>query len=247
MFEIFGPCVTVATTIAPQGDLANQSAAVNSWLAAGFNVISVNSSAEIEVLQPHFSGVEFRTATTDGRYKFGKPYMYLDNLFTAIKECDSQVCGVINSDIHLMRKDMKEVVYHEAQKYFLFGARLDVNFLGSLETGTWYRGFDYFFFHRELLNLYPPEEFCLGLPWWDYWIVLMPLATGVPVKRIVSRSVQHVIHATNYGLVPWIYLGRVLSKYFPPTFPLTPKSMGLYNAIMFYLIDENPHILQLAE
>lgn len=234
--------ITVATTIAPQGDLINQVVALDSWIAAGFNIIAVNTAEEIQYLKSFFPKIEFYPASANGRAKFGKPFIYLDQIFAALSEKGTNICGIINSDIHLACKNLKEVVARECQNAFVFGARLDVMSLDNSNDAMWYRGFDYFFFEQKLINLYPAEEFCLGLPWWDYWIVLIPLSRGITVKRVVSPAVKHIIHSARYSLEAWFYLGQVLSKYFRPAFNLTTDTIGVYNGIMFQLIDKNPKV-----
>lgn len=231
--------ITLATTIAPANDLSNQVRAVGSWQKLGFQVVSLNSREEIGVLQGAFPGVEFIAAPRDAREQFGKPYIYLDDIFAWLKSSGTSVSGIINSDIHLEAPMLLDFLSQEAEGALVFGARIDVDSLDNKAEGQWFRGFDYFFFDKTLLTIYPPEDFCLGLPWWDYWMLLLPLAHRCKVMRLESPVAYHILHPTRYGCDSWIPLGLSLSKYFAPGFPLTAETMGRYNQIMFQLLDKN--------
>ncbi len=229
--------VTVATTMAPGGDLQNQRKAINSWLRAGFEVISVNAPEEIELLKATVPEATFYPAETDGRDRFGKPYIFLHTILQALAKSEAEICGIVNSDIHLVHKGILELIKCEAQESFLFGSRVDVNSLEDIDGGLMYRGgFDYFFFNRDVLSIYPDEEFCLGLPWWDYWIVLVPIVKGIPVKRVESPTVCHLAHPIRFPVKEWYDLGFTMNKYFTPAFDLTQEAMPNYLGMMLNMI-----------
>jgi hypothetical protein len=238
--------VTIATTLAPAKELDLQRSAVTSWLDLGFEVTAVNTPEEIAALAPFFPGVKFVPATRNASEKFGRPYIYFDDLLAALAATDSKVCGIVNSDIHFTVDNLSWFISNEAQGSFVFGARMDIPSLDTFNAGTWYEGFDYFFFDRKLLSIYPPAEFCIGLPWWDYWVVVVPLASGVAVKQICSPLAYHVVHPTGYSTDSWLELGYVLAKYFTPNFPLNSDTMGVYNRLMFELINTNQAIQNIA-
>lgn len=234
--------ITLATTIAPANNIANQQKAIESWQKNGFYVISINTPEEIAILQVEFPGVEFVAALRDAREQFGKPYIYLDDIFAFMAQSGSGICGIINSDIHLIAQNLCAFMEREALGSIVFGARIDVTSLDKKDEGKWFRGYDYFFFDKQLLNDYPREDFCLGLPWWDYWMLLVPLARRQRVKRIVPPIAYHILHPTRYGGNSWIPLGFALNKYFPFDVGLTEETMGWYNYVMFEAIDQNPAV-----
>ncbi len=235
--------VIIGTTIAPQGDLANQKEALSGWMKAGFEVVAVNTSAEIEMLAAEFPGVCFSAADTDGQERFGKPYIYLHSLLQALGKQEASLYGVVNSDIHLVDNRLREFVCQQATDSFLFGSRVDVTSLADFGGGSLYRGgFDYFFFNRKLLSIYPEEEFCLGLPWWDYWIVLVPIARGIMVKRVDSPVVAHLAHSMRFSFDQWVRLGITLSKYFTPSFPIGKETMHNYLQVILHMIESNPNV-----
>lgn len=230
--------ITIATSIAPGSNIANQQQALDSWLKQGFQVISVNSPEEIDVLGPHFPNIRFVTANRDARERFGKPYIYFDDLLSALYEQGTPICGIVNSDIHLLDTRLYQFVQQEAPGALLFGARFDVDSVEDRQHGEWYRGYDYFFFDRNNIPLYPREDFCIGLPWWDYWIVLIPVLHNIPVKKLISRVAYHVRHTpANLNSNSWFPLGMTYGKYFPAPFELTEATMPRYNPLSFEVLD----------
>jgi hypothetical protein len=56
-------------------------------------------------------------------------------------------------------------------------------------------GFDYFFFGRALaVAVEPAAEFCLGMPWWDYWLPALALGSGAPASKTDAPVGFHVAH-----------------------------------------------------
>ncbi|MDF2500969.1 MAG: hypothetical protein K0Q77_1683, partial [Anaerosporomusa subterranea] len=171
--------------------------------------------------------IAFVTAQRDGRSKWGKPYVYFDDLLTYFRHSDYPICGIVNSDICLWKENLLQSVTEAAENSFLFGSRIDVDSLSSMQGNMYHAGFDYFFFDRRVLDLYPPEEFCLGLPWWDYWAALLPLIgpDKVPCKRVTTPIALHVKHPANWDIQSWLEMGNTLGKYLRPPFTLSQETM----------------------
>jgi len=207
------PAVTVATSIAPK-EIEKQQAAIGTWLDLGMRVRSVNSAEEIRLLQPHFPEVTFVAAARDSREFNGRPLIYFDDILKSLDTDGSGTCGIINSDIHL-RADggFLEFIAREARNSFVYGSRMDIE-SADHSTGTYYdNGFDFFFFDREAIGLYPPTSFAIGATWWDYWIVSVPLLRRYPVKKITSPVAFHVEHPRNWSQEEWYSLGCLFRSY----------------------------------
>jgi hypothetical protein len=158
------------TSIAPH-NIENQQLAIASWLRLGFSVSSLNTPSEIDKLKPLFGNVEFVAVQKDARADCGKPLVYLNDVVAFLRSRGTPVCGLINSDIHL-RATPESVRYllEEARNSMVLASRTDV-IASDDTTGEIYKfGFDVFLFDRAILEILPPTEFCLGQPWWDYWL-----------------------------------------------------------------------------
>ena len=193
----------VATSIAP-GNTERQQKAIQSWLDNGFTVISVNIPAEIELLEGSFPDVTFVKAERDGRDLYGRPLVFLDDVFSALAATGSPLCGIINSDIQLnVGSSIRNFISREAHGALVLGHRIDVDRPESAE-GTLYRnGFDVFFFSCDLCSYFPPSEFCLGTTWWDIWAPLAMVLKGVPVKQLITPLAYHVIHDNRWNENEW--------------------------------------------
>lgn len=219
--------ISVATSIAPRNQ-AMQQAALSTWLAAGFQVISLNPRQEIEQLQPAFPDVEFQPVHRDAGDQFQHPYIYFDDLLAALARTPAKVGGIINSDIHLLEPKLLHFITGQAEKTVLFSSRIDASSPESREGKLYTLGFDCFFFSQDVLQSFPQESFCLGLPWWDYWAALLPLQKGWSVKRLITPVAFHVAHQTAWKKELWLKLGTILAKHVPCPFPLTDDTMLNY-------------------
>lgn len=191
--------ITIATSIAPF-DLEIQHLAVSSWIDLGFKVVSVNSPEEATALRARFHQVDFQVASRDASHFAGKPYVYFDDVLEALRRTDSQVLGIINSDIHLRAQTgFSECVDRLTQRGLVFAHRHEVEALGGpvLRENTF--GVDVFFFERPILDVFSPTEFCLGLPWWDTWALWKPLVAGIELRQIVDQIAFHVDHPSRWS------------------------------------------------
>jgi hypothetical protein len=206
--------LTIATSIAP-GNAALQLAAVDSWHKLGFRVLSVNTKPEIDLLLEAFPQVQFIETGRDASAIAGKPYIFFDDLLHALKESKAEVCGIVNSDIHLLAgADFPEFIRHNAADGVLFGARVDVESFDSPAGEMYDEGFDYFFFGRKIISAYPAAEFCLGVPWWDYWAPLLPLLAGMPIKELLTPVAFHIRHDAHWDDRLYENFGKKLVQYF---------------------------------
>lgn len=222
--------LTIATSLSLI-DITNQQAALRSWQEAGFKIFSVNAIDEISLLYSNFKNVEFICAPRDARDKYNKPLIYFDDLLTCLKNYGSKVCGIINPDIHLA-KDYQHTIHtflqNEAINALIYGYRLDVDSLEKTWGQIYTAGFDYIFLDKEILAKYPKQEFCFGLPWWDYWAVLVPLMYKANVKKLTTPIGLHIKHPSNCTFNTWAVLGTRLSMHFHPPFELSAESMPKY-------------------
>jgi len=160
----------LVTSVAPH-NTDNQKLAIESWLQLGFMVSSLNTPSEIEKLKPLFGGVEFIAVNRNAQADCGKPLVYLNDVMAYLGSHGSSVCGLINSDIHLRATpETVQFLLGEARNSIVIANRIDVNTLDDVAGEIYKFGFDAFLFDRAVLEILPSTEFCLGQPWWDYWL-----------------------------------------------------------------------------
>ncbi|MPL68048.1 hypothetical protein SDC9_13761 [bioreactor metagenome] len=219
--------ITIATSLRPSSDDI-QKIAMQTWLDAGFHVVSLNALDTIAQLKPKFPDIEFIATTRDGREQHGKPFIYFDDVLAYFANRDIPICGIISPDLCLLDKNFQEFVRVEASNSCVFGSRVDVDSLSSAQGQIYNIGFDYFFFDRQIIPYYPQQNFCLGLPWCDYWAVIVPLMRKFQVKRVSAPVTLHVKHPPSGDANSWLQFGIDLSTHFKPPFSLSAETMARY-------------------
>ncbi|MEA5499267.1 hypothetical protein [Limnoraphis robusta] len=229
--------IVIATSIAPVG-IEKQRAAIQSWLDLGFLVVSVNIQEEIDQLQPYFDDISFHMVKRDAREKYGKPFVYVNDILLYLEEHGSKIVGIVNSDIHLKAgKDFISYVRQETTNSVLFASRLDIDTVES-EAGEMYGyGFDMFFFDRKLLKYFPLcDDFCLGIPWWDYWIPCIAIQNDLNPKYLQNTVAYHVKHKINYSIETWRKVGLTFTSFYRSE--LTPSLQQLLLENKLNLLDD---------
>ncbi len=200
--------ILVATSIAP-AKIEYQEICISSWIKYGFDVVSLNVQDEINLLKPIFSGVEFVEAKRDSRDSTGKPLVYFDDINDCLKRFDYNVYGIMNSDIFIKSDSIGlETLYKMSEKSLVFSSRIDVEDFKNMEGEIYDRGFDCFFMSKDVLEYYPKSEFCIGMPWWDYWIVLISLFSNIPTTRMDIPFGYHKRHDFVWSRDQFVRLGR---------------------------------------
>jgi hypothetical protein len=169
----------------------------DSWTAAGFLVMTVNSVREMVFPDGPPEGVEIVRVERDAAPLVGKPLVYFDDILkVAAESCAGEIFGIINADIILdVGDDFIAFIREQARGGVVFGSRTEIDDPNGRDGEMYIEGFDFFFIDPDIVPLYPPSNFCLGAPWWDYWTPLVPLLHSVPVKWLVTPVAYHVRHA----------------------------------------------------
>lgn len=191
--------ITIATSIFPER-VAQQKEALASWQQLGFDVISVNVTGELGPIKHEFPAVTFVEVDRGSDGTTGKPYIYLNEILSVLATATSPICGIVNSDVRLIaHDDFFGFISDQAADSVVFGSRTDTPSHSDLCGQEDKYGFDYFFFDKKLITIYPESDFCLGMPCWDYWFPLVPLLRGVTVKQLVTPVAYHTVHEGRWG------------------------------------------------
>jgi tetratricopeptide (TPR) repeat protein len=209
----YDSAITIATSLAPK-EIELQNQAIKSWRNLGFDVVSINSQAEIDLLKEFFPEVQFIKAHRNAKMKFGKPYVYFDDFLKYFSSIDSEICGIVNADIHLIQdKGIVPYILAEANNSLVYGSRIEIESLNDLSGKFYDGGFDFFFFDKSILSCYPSSETYIGVTWWDFWAPLIPALEGVPIKKLVSPFAYHISHPYRWDKKQWIHMGKHISDY----------------------------------
>lgn len=196
---------TIATSIAPKG-LELQRKAIASWQKLGFQVLSFNNATEVAQLAPQFPDVRFITVSRDGTARSGKPLVYVQDMLAWFRDnLEVRYGGFINSDIVVQPADPEgflALLQREIAGSLIFSRRIEVKDIGVLD-GKWNRtGIDLWLWDREILHCYTePADYMVGFPHWDYYMELLPICHGIPVKQLAIPNAYHQTHDAYYDWV----------------------------------------------
>ena len=175
--------IFLASSLVPDRDHALQASTVASWLACGFEVISVNGAAEADAVRAAFPGVTVNTVGSTGERFAKKPVPFIHDMLKALRAAmvarslapAACVAGIINADIYLRDvAGLRDFIQHEALGGLLCGPRVGVAdreaFARFKPSGAeaYSIGYDYFFMPGSALDDFNDSPFCLGMPFWDY-------------------------------------------------------------------------------
>ncbi len=184
-----------------EAQVRNQRCAVLSWLKAGFRVLSLNSSGEIDALTTAFPEVEFVKASRTAMQEFGKPYVYIIDLMAAASSRVNGVFGIINSDIVLrgISKQMISDIEKNATDNLLVLHRYDIDKAEDEYGGYFHAGLDVFFLHTSHIKYYHDMQFVMGRPVWDWWMVYSSIKGGIETLEIKNPIAYHLKHNQRWS------------------------------------------------
>ena len=73
-------------------------------------------------------------------------------------------------------------------------------------------GYDYFLMSGDVLDDFADGPFCLGMPFWDYWLPLMALLKGRPLKALQSPVALHVAHETRWDDTIYLFFHALIAS-----------------------------------
>ena len=190
--------ITIATSIVPDDRLKIQLGASRSWVSPGIDILSINCFDELNKLIDKYPHVNFVGNDRTGRHLTGKPVVFINDILHHLRATKSQTLGIINSDIiaNSLTNLIPKII--ELSKIgLIYGPRLDVARSGATHGIMDPFGFDFFFFHRSLLDVWKESQFCLGMPFWDHWFPLVALLENKNIVKLYCNNFCHVAHPVD--------------------------------------------------
>ena len=136
--------------------------------------------------------------------------------------------GLVNADIRLdLDARRRAALVARARDRVVACNRMDVSHPQQAE-GPFYRyGYDLVLMPRSIAQRIDMRGFALGVPWWDYWILLDALLQGIAVDVVQCAGVRHLWHQTAWRRPAWLAALRAMMGHLQPRrAALTPLAMG---------------------
>ena len=175
---------------------------IDSWVKAGFHVISINPPCEVNELVKLNYPVEVCATKGDVRPR-------VSNVLELAAKAKADLCSIINADCMLISTDqsMKNLSYVTGNT-LRFIERIDVDRDSGAAVPGNCAGFDAFFFSPEVADKCVKDlYFRLGDPWWDYWFPCECASLGVKLERLSNPTVLHLNHPTAWRHDDWLSNG----------------------------------------
>jgi hypothetical protein len=210
------PKITIATSL-PPNNIENHLRTVDSWLALGFEVISLNTEAEYRMLDRHFPRIRFCLCNDTAKQHTGKDHQYVDTLLDALAEYGENICAIVNADI-VLQGGIKawSHIARAAVANFVFASRINLRALDYREGYMYNSGFDCFVFPKAFLSRVPRTRFIIGQPFWDLFFPACARLARMDTRYVYSPALLHKNHALNWNEELFIHLGFHLLELFAP-------------------------------
>jgi hypothetical protein len=185
-----------------------QQKAINSWIVAGYEVVSLNSTEEIEALKG-FEGVKFVPTERHNKKIFGKPYVIVSAIIDYLKEVKSEYSLITNSDIIILdTNNTTEKLKERSEEAIITMHRRD--FEGDITSSKVYEdGFDGFFLNYKHLEVFPQTLLCLGQCHWDFWLPYIATIHGAKISKLNEPYLFHAKHNVQYSKEDWKRTGEI--------------------------------------
>lgn len=191
----------IITSMSPgHANKEQQHLAIESWNRYG-KCYSMNTKDEIEVLSHgNFKGIHFIQTEKTIEHYCGRPLVNINAIIDVARNQGKDLM-VINSDIIL--KDIPEL-NHDGVTVF---SRYDYS--DSIEDAKLFiHGFDVFIIPKHILKIFPPSIYGLGAAFWDYAVPFHCIQNNIPVYYPEGKYAFHKLHATQYSMEEWYYIGN---------------------------------------
>jgi hypothetical protein len=181
---------------------AYQRACIRSWTKQGFNVVSLNSRAEIDVLEKIHSDITFQEVAG------ARPRIV--DFVDAIRRSDNAFAGIINADCLLLgNESVVQLLLRGARNGLVLAERFNLRPKDGQVTGISCSGFDFVFMHRDSIAVFEfDDRITLGTPWWDYWFPLAFQQAGGKLFIPAAPILLHLDHPQNWSSENWFLQGR---------------------------------------
>ncbi len=225
------------TSIAPgHKNFDNQAKAIESWVNAGYEVVSMNSEEEIELLKD-FKNVKFVSTLRHNKHMFGKPYVIVSAIIDYLKEVKSEHSLIINSDIIINdTNNITESLKARSEEGIIVMNRGD--FQEDMSQFKAYdKGFDGFFINGKDLYVFPQTILCLGQCHWDFWLPYIASMGGIKLIKLKEPYIFHAVHSIQYSVEDWKITAEIFRT--SEKFLMRYKNIGQSTAHAYHHIIKN--------
>lgn len=194
-----------------------RTACAASWPAPGWRILTVNPAEELAALADLPPGIEAVPAQPGVVQAFGRPGTWVWDALGHAVATGAPVVGIVNADILFDLDDARRAALLERARTRIIACnRMDIGHPGQA-GGPFYRyGYDLLMMPRDLAQRIDMRGFALGVPWWDYWILLDALLRDMPVEVLQTPGLRHLAHKAAWQRPAWLAALRGMMAHIAP-------------------------------
>jgi hypothetical protein len=201
-------------------------ACLASWPASGWRVLALTPPEETAGALP--GAIEAVAAAPGVAGRYGRPGVWLADALASAAGTGAEVVGIVNADIRLdLCPARRAALAGLARDGLVACHRMEVAHAAQAE-GPFYRyGFDLVLMPAAVAPRLDLGAFAFGVPWWDYWILLDAMMSGIEVSVVECPGVRHLTHAAAWRKEAWLAaLREVAARIAPRRDALAPLGLG---------------------
>jgi hypothetical protein len=216
-------CINILTSISPKYSIG-QDLAIQSWQKLNVNIYSLNTIDEINILNKLYANINFvEVDINNTEYNItNKPLVRINEFINFTKKFKlDTIFALINSDIIL---NIDNNYINWVHKNINIDDIFYFNRINFKETyydlnDRYMYGIDMIIFKNDNIPYcYPENYFCIGMPWWDYWILYHPIINNKNIYYITDDVCFHKNHDINWNQDLWkkygsLYYNDINNKY----------------------------------
>lgn len=236
----------------PKGEnygLEYMQSCVDSWIDAGFLPLSVNSSKEFNAPPDHIKGVKYIFVNRDASAFVRKPLVYIQDMLRIGAEFSKGPFILTNADI--IFRDSHNILNKLSNirpGQFLAEKRIDISEINSAFGKEFAYGFDLFAFHPEDISEKLDNKFVFGVPWWDHYLPVKLILSGMERIKISMPFVYHLQHDERWDSDLWDMYGgifiREISRELEQIESSEYSKLAFYKTDFYKVNDLNQHTLK---
>lgn len=177
----------------------NQHNAIESWQPYG-ECYSLNNAGEITELSQRYKNINFIETNKTIEQIVSKPLVTINAMIDfAISKGDDLL--LLNSDIIIRGlPEFKPNGISALSRY---------DYIDNFDDCKMFQaGFDVFYIPKEILKIFHPSIYAMGMSWWDYWIPYIAMSKNIPLYYPKGKYAFHKIHNTQYSTDEWVHIGE---------------------------------------
>jgi len=219
------PSLQIVTSLKP--DSGEDYSAIESWIAAGWPVVSVNGKEAAAEIRARYPAVEVVETADVSALRDEPEAVRFRAILAQASTRRSDFVGIIKPDVVIDAADtLAENLGGIQDRTLVYGEQVAVNSAAVLDGFA--DGYGYFIGAPQHLARFNPGQLTFGHDWWIHWLLMTALADGFALHKISERHAYRIKKdfRTPYDeqvVSSKACIASILAQYLPAEFKTIPS------------------------